>query len=58
MMCCLGRLNFLFTNMPFCFLTSFCVSSLSAGLFQVSALIFFKLNDSFNESCYYSSSDS
>ena len=26
--CCLGRLSFLFTNQPFCFLTSFCVSSL------------------------------
>ena len=25
-MCCLGRLSFLFSNPPFCFLTSFCVS--------------------------------
>ena len=25
--CCLGHLRFLFTNPPFCFLTSFCVSS-------------------------------
>ena len=55
--CCLGRLSFLFTNPPFSFLTSFRVSSLEAGLFKVSALIFYKLHDSISESRYYTSTD-